>query len=73
MTSDPSPFHLLFLSELTSSKTTLGNYILPEDNALLGISDPAAALKVLTDLDVVVGFHPDGATEPAIDLALLLR
>ena len=37
------------------------------------IDDPGDALQVLLGASVVVGLHPDQATEPAIDHALRLR
>ncbi|KAL3783456.1 hypothetical protein HJC23_008648 [Cyclotella cryptica] len=37
------------------------------------INDSRVALEALTSLDLIVGFHPDQATEAAIDLAILLR
>jgi len=37
------------------------------------IRDSRRALEALLDLDFVCGFHPDQATEAAVDLALLLK
>ncbi|EJK65168.1 hypothetical protein THAOC_14011 [Thalassiosira oceanica] len=37
------------------------------------IRDPRRALEALLGLDFVCGFHPDQATEAAVDLALLLK
>ena len=39
----------------------------------LQIKDPVEALSVFQSLDLIVGFHPDQATEATIDLALLLK
>lgn len=36
------------------------------------ITEPRSALGVFKSLDLIVGFHPDQATEATIDLALLL-
>eukprot|EP00578_Thalassiosira_sp_NH16_P025295 CAMPEP_0181091966 /NCGR_PEP_ID=MMETSP1071-20121207/8675_1 /TAXON_ID=35127 /ORGANISM="Thalassiosira sp., Strain NH16" /LENGTH=344 /DNA_ID=CAMNT_0023174131 /DNA_START=88 /DNA_END=1122 /DNA_ORIENTATION=+ len=37
------------------------------------IVDPRSALEVFRSLDLIVGFHPDQATEATIDLALLSK
>ncbi|KAL7482289.1 hypothetical protein ACHAW6_007954 [Cyclotella cf. meneghiniana] len=37
------------------------------------IEDSRIAIEALRSLDLIVGFHPDQATEAAIDLAILLR
>eukprot|EP00571_Detonula_confervacea_P007240 CAMPEP_0172329958 /NCGR_PEP_ID=MMETSP1058-20130122/61151_1 /TAXON_ID=83371 /ORGANISM="Detonula confervacea, Strain CCMP 353" /LENGTH=319 /DNA_ID=CAMNT_0013047153 /DNA_START=188 /DNA_END=1147 /DNA_ORIENTATION=+ len=37
------------------------------------ITDSRLALEVFQSLDLIVGFHPDQATESTIDLALLLK
>mmetsp|Transcript_4527 Transcript_4527/g.12620 ORF Transcript_4527/g.12620 Transcript_4527/m.12620 type:complete len:240 (+) Transcript_4527:660-1379(+) len=37
------------------------------------ISDSVSALRALLETKIVVGFHPDQATEACIDLALILR
>lgn len=44
-----------------------------EDLQNLQIKHPAEALCVFQSLDLIVGFHPDQATEATIDLALLLK
>lgn len=44
-----------------------------KDMQNLQIKDPAEALCVFQSLDLIVGFHPDQATEATIDLALLLK
>lgn len=44
-----------------------------EEKNFLQIKDPDEALSVFQSLDLIVGFHPDQATEATIDLALLLK
>lgn len=47
----------------------------PEDQALSEnqIIDPAEALAIILNARLIVGFHPDQATDACIDLALLLN
>lgn len=53
----------------TSPKTTYTN----DDTKNTQISDSQSALNVFQSLDFIAGFHPDQATEAAVDLALLLK
>ncbi|GMH77749.1 hypothetical protein TrRE_jg8293 [Triparma retinervis] len=41
-----------------------------EDAKDVEITDASIAFNIFLNADLVVGFHPDGGTEPAIDFAL---
>ena len=58
-------------SEKALQTQTLG-YEEPSDSSVNQIIDPTLALHIILDIRLVIAFHPDQATEAAVDLALAL-
>ena len=69
---DEKYFHATFLHEI-SLPLPKDNHIKAEDvedAKDVEITDASIAFNIFLNADLVVGFHPDGGTEPAIDFAL---
>lgn len=64
---------VVFGGTTASQQTQKQNHTDDSLKKLGQITDSKHALDVLTSLDYIFGFHPDQATEAAIDLALFLK